>query len=149
MIFDSTTTFSLGQAITATAISQNVLDMHNAVSPALQDDGLQGGGGLWLEVLVGQAFNTLTSLVITAESDSAPGLATAPVIHWSSGPILLASLVAGAKVAAIQLPAEGLKRYLGLRYTVNGSNPSQGTLNALFNPSVQSNRIHPNGFQVG
>jgi hypothetical protein len=68
MIIDSQSVFSLAQAITSTAISAIVLDMRNAATPALVDEGFQGGDGcsLWIEVLVTQAFNTLTSLTIVA-----------------------------------------------------------------------------------
>ena len=152
MIIDSNGTFSASQAITGTAISQNVLDLRNAAAPAVADDGIRGGAAgvwLWLEIIVTQAFNNLTSLTITLESDSAAGLSTAPVIHLSTGAIPLASLTLGARLARWRLPSTDYKRYTGLRYTVAGTNPSQGALFAAIGPGLSSrNTMYPNGFAI-
>lgn len=156
MILDLQTTFSgavaadgtkTAQAITATAISTNVLDTRNAATPALVDEGLVGNS-LWLVVQTIQAFNTLTSLAITLESDSTANLATAPVVHFSTGAILLAALTANTVLARIQLPSADYKRYLGLRYTVTGTNPTQGSLLAYLTANVDRNKVYPSGFTI-
>lgn len=156
MILDTQTVFSgtvaadgtrAGQAITGTAISTNVLDLRNSASPALVDEGLTGGNGLFLVVSVGQAFNNLTSLAITLESDSAVGLATAPVVHATIN-VALAALTAGAQVARIPLPSDYYKRYLGLRYTVTGTAPSTGTLTAALSFDINRNTPYPGSFTV-
>lgn len=137
------------QAITATAISTNVIDLRQpSGAPALVDNGIPGGAGLWLVVQTIQAFNTLTSLTITLESDSAAGLATAPVVHFSTGAIALASLTANTILARVPLPSASYKRFLGLRYTVTGTNPTQGSLLAHLTFDHGHNPIYPGNFTI-
>ena len=157
MILDLQTTFSGAVAldgtktaqgpITATQISTNVLDLRNAATPALVDEGILGYTEEWLVVNCIQAFNNLTSLTITLESDSAPGLATLPVVHFSAT-ILLAGLTANTQLLRVQLPSADYKRYLGLRYTVNGAAPSTGTLLANLTGDPQRNVIYPTGISI-
>lgn len=157
MILDLQTTFSgavaadgtkTAQAITATAISTNVLDTRNAATPALVDEGLVGMDALWLVVQTIQAFNTLTSLAITLESAADAGLTSGPVVHFSTGAILLAALTANTVLARIQLPSADYKRYLGLRYTVTGTNPTQGSILAYMTANVDRNKVYPSGFTI-
>ncbi len=156
MILDLQTMFSgtvaadgtkSAQAITATVISTNVLDLRNAATPAAVDEGIDGTD-MWLVVQVVQAFNTLTSLTITLESDSTANLATAPVVHFSTGAILLAALTANTVVARLLLPSADYKRYLGVRYTVGGANPTLGSVLAFLTPDVDRNKIYPSGFTI-
>lgn len=158
MIFDLQSMFSgsvaadgtrSGQAITATAISSNVIDLRQpGGAPAVVDNGLLGDNGLWLVVQIGQAFNTLTSLTITMESDSAAALNSAPVVHYSSGAIALANLTANKILLRVPLPSADYKRYLGLRYTVAGSNPSTGTVQAFLAFDHGANPIYPGSFTI-
>lgn len=136
------------QAITATAISTNVLDARQpAGTPVLKDEGMFGQD-LWLVVSVVQAFNTLTSLTITLESDSTTNLATSPTVHFTKS-VLLAGLTAGAQVVKVQVPSDfTYERYIGLRYTVVGSNPTLGSLYAFLTLDAQNNLIYPSGFSV-
>ena len=131
------------QAIAATAISSNVIDLRNATSPALADEG-HNEKGIWLVVQAIQGFNTLTSLTVTLESDSAPGMATAPVVHFSKT-IALAGLTAGANLARVLLPSDDYKRYLGVRYTVTGANPTLGSVFAFITEDTQRNIQYPSG----
>jgi len=134
------------QAITATAISTNVLDARQPNgAPTLKDEGIFGQD-LWLNVVVVQAFNNLTSLTVTFESDSASTLASAPVVHFSRT-IALAGLTAGAAIR-VQVPSDDYKRYLGLRYTVTGTAPTQGSVMAFLSLDPQRNVIYPSGFTV-
>lgn len=136
------------QAITATAISTNVIDARQpGGTPALKDEGMFGQD-LWLVVQVIQAFNTLTSLTITLESDSTANLATAPVVHFSSGAILLASLVAGFTAVRVQIPSGSYKRFVGLRYTVGGSNPTLGSVTSFLTLDAQRNLGYVGGFTL-
>jgi len=136
------------QAITATANSTNVLDtrLNGSGSPATADLGIVEDT-LWLVVLVVQAFNTLTSLQIDLVSDSNSNLATSPVTHFSKT-VLLAGLTAGATVVRVQLPSDDYKEYLGLKYTVNGSNPTQGSVLAFLTPVPARNIGYPSGFTL-
>lgn len=159
MIQDTQTMFSgsisaagvrTGQAVTATAISANVQDTRAgsvAGGPALENLGITGLTA-YLVVSVGQAFNNLTSLTITLESDSAAGLATAPVVHFSSGAIALAALTANTTLLRIPLPVADYKRYLGLRYTVAGTAPTTGTVFASIVFDHGATTIYPSGYTV-
>jgi hypothetical protein len=158
MILDTQTIFSGAIAadgtrsaqgpVTATAISTNVLDRAGnlALFPTLEDEGLVEQH-LYLVVQVLQAFNNLTSLTVTLESDTAAGLATAPVVHFSKT-ILLAALTAGATVVRVQLPSDDYKRYIGVRYTVTGTAPTTGTVYAFLTENVQRNVIYPGNFTI-
>ncbi len=156
MILDLQTTFSgtvaadgtkTAQAITATAISTNVLDLRNASTPTLVDEGLFGKD-LRLVVQTIAAFNTLTSLTITLESAADAGLTSGPVVHFSTGAILLAALTANTVLARIQLPSADYKRYLGLRYTVAGTPPTLGSILAYLTPDIDRNKVYPSGFTI-
>ena len=159
MILDLQTTFSgavaadgtkTAQAITATAISTNVVDTRSpSGGPAAVDLGIIGGqGGLWLIVQTIAAFNTLTSLTITLESDTAVGLGTANVVHYSTGAILLAALTANTVLVRTQLPSSSYKRYVGLRYTVGGTNPTLGSVLAYLTFDHGYNPIYPGNFTI-
>lgn len=159
MILDLQTMFSgsvsaagvkTGQALTATAISDNVLDLRQAATPAVADEGIGGAQETWLIVQVqtsaagGDAAKTLT---ITLESDSTANLATAPVVHYSTPAITGATLVAGYTAVRVMLPSADYKRYLGLRYTVSAGFTAFAIL-AYFTPDPQRNVIYPAGFTV-
>lgn len=142
-----------GQAITATAISDNVLDLRNfrsgVTTPALVDEGIMGGE-MWLIVLIltaaagGDAAKTLT---ITLESDSTADLATSATVHYSSPAITGATLIAGYTAVRTLLPSGDYERYLGLRYTVSAGFTSF-TLTAFLTPDPQRNVIYPTGFTI-
>lgn len=132
MILDKTLTFSENQAITATAISTNVIEFpDNGIvryEAAAIARNLGPGNELPLVIQITETFNTLTSLTITLESSAAAGL-TSPTVHWTQT-IALASLTAGTKAAIRILPDGVLGKYLGLRYTVTGTNPTLGKITA-------------------
>ena len=138
------------QAITATAISTNVIDLRSGGSSglALADEGINGAnGGMFLVISTAQAFNNLTSLTITLESDSAAGLATAPVVHYSKT-ILLAALTANTTLIRVPIPSDDYKRFLGVRYTVTGTAPTTGTVNAALVFDINRNVAYPGSFTV-
>ena len=163
MIIDLQTTFSgstaadgtkTGQAITATAISANVLDLragNSSGGPALVDEGLQLYD-LWLIVQADQSADFAAAgaatLTITLESDSAASLASSPVVHYSTAAIGKASLVKGYEAVRTLLPSGDYKRYLGLRYTVGTGPFTAGGLLAYLTPTPQRNKTYPVGFTV-
>lgn len=121
--------FSDAQAVTATAISTNVIDA-NHVSNALKDQGV-GGEPLYLRIQIDEAFATATSVTFTLESDDNASLSSATT-HWSSGVVLIAALTVGAVVATIRVPeAATYQRYVGLRYTIGGSSATAGKVTAF------------------
>lgn len=139
-----------GQAITATATSTNVGDLRagsKVGGPALVNAGLLGTP-LYLIVRVGAAFNNLTSLTITLESSAASDLSSSTV-HFSSGAILLAALTANKQLLVVPLPVADYKRYLGLRYTVAGTNPSTGDVTAFLSMDAGGvSPVYPSGFTL-
>lgn len=142
MIFDSQLIFAEDQAVTATAISTNVLQMRSmgtvyGASSALTRD-VGDGNPVPLLVQVTADFATLTSLTITLESADNAALSTNAVVHWDSGAIAAASLVAGFQVPIRFLPKNIEKDYLGLRFTVGGSNATAGTIMAGIVAGIQS-----------
>lgn len=133
--------------ITATQISTNVIDLRSVSGfPAIADEGIDGTD-LYLNVKSIQAFNNLTSLTITLESDSTANLATAPVVHYSKT-ILLAALTANQDLIHVQLPSDDYKRYLGVRYTVTGVAPTTGTVLAYMVGTPQRSVNYPTGIVV-
>lgn len=158
MIIDLQSTFSgavasdgtrTGQAVTATAISTNVIDLRApGTGPAVVDEGVMHDE-LYLVVQTLTAFATLTSLTITLESATDAGLTTGAVVHYSTGAILAAALTANTRLAAIRLPSGGYKRYLGLRYTVGGASATAGTLFAFLTPGLQNSQLfYPTGWSI-
>lgn len=156
MLFDVNTLFSgsiasdgtrSAQAITATAVSTNVLDLRQpGGAPTLKNEGVVGQN-IYLVVVVAQTFNTLTSLTITFETDSTTNLATSPTVHVSRN-ILLAGLTAGTTLM-IPLPVEATyERYAGVRYTVTGSNPTLGSVYAFLSLDPQANVGYPAAFTL-
>ena len=151
--FSGTTTaagVTTGDAITVTAISSNVLDLRNAATPALGDEGISGPE-MWLVVQVtDNAFTAAgaATLTITLESDSAATLASAPVVHYSTTAIPKATLVIGYVAVRQFLPSGDYKRYLGLRYTVATGPMTAGNVVAFLTPDVARNVIYPTGYTI-
>lgn len=139
MILSAQQLFSDAQAITATAISTNVIDLgapgtpYAAVAPLHQDVGK--GAKIPLLAQVVADFNNLTSLDIAIETGATTALGT--VIATFT--ILLADLLAGKQIPLDVLPNDIKERYLGLRYTVTGVAPTTGAITAGITMGVQTN----------
>lgn len=142
MILSAQQIFSDDQAITATAISENVIDQGAPQTPygavaALNDD-VGKGAPIPILIQVTEDFNTLTSLTVTLESDSTADLATAPIV-LATEVIALADLVAGKQTFMQFVPNGDTKRYLGVRYTVTGTDPTLGNITAGITMGNQTN----------
>lgn len=142
MIFSQQLIFSDQQAVTATAVSTNVVDLratgtvYKAASALTRN--LGPGDPISLLVQCTEAFATLTSLTITLETSDAAAL-TSSRVHWSSGAVAAASLVPGYIVPILYIPSAAMLRYMGLRYTVGGSNATAGKITAGIVPAIQTN----------
>lgn len=146
MIFDQQTLFSDNQAITATAISTNVIDLQQIGIPVMNVERLVRDIGksddIPLLLQVTETFNNLTSLTITVETCDDPTFVTAPVVHHTTVAIPLAQLIAGFRTNMPHIPeggAPGMKRYLGVRYTVIGTAPTLGKMKSGVVAGVQTN----------
>ena len=132
MIFDLQTLLSNQQAITATAASTNVIDLgatgtiYGGSGAMTRDIGK--GTPINLLVQVTETFNTLTSLTIAIELDSTETFT--PDKSISLGTIALASLVAGYQIPFQFIPDGVNLRYMRLKYTVAGTDPTTGKITA-------------------
>ncbi len=140
-----------GQAITATAISGNVIDRSGGLAsfPTLEDEATNPDEQ-WLIVQAqtaaagGDAAKTLT---ITLESAADAGLTSGPVVHASTPAILGSAITVGATLWRTPLPSADYKRFIGLRYTVSAGFTAWNVL-AYITPDPQRNVIYPTGFSV-
>lgn len=139
MIFSAQQLFSDDQAITATAVSTNVIDLgvpgtpYGAVAPLNQDIGK--GNKVCFLAQVTEDFNNATSVQVTIETGATTALGTAVL----SETILLADLVAGKQSVIQVLPTQLTERYLGVRYTVAGTAPSTGKFTTGITMGNQTN----------
>lgn len=158
MILDTQAEFSDSQAVTSTAISSNVMDLLAALGAGtaltggntIQDVG--HGEDIYLVVQTAVAATDTGSdatLTVTLESDTAAGLASAPVVHFSTGALAFATFSpAGTVLAMIKLPNADYKRYLGVRYTVASGPLTAGAFDAFLTKDIQRAKIYKSAFTV-
>ena len=124
MIADKLLQVSSDQAITATAVSENTIDLQ-----AARDIG--AGESTYFIFTVKEAFATGTSLTFQIISSASADLSSATVIT-ASGAVATANLAIGDQVA-LRLPAQvdsTGQRYLGANYVVAGSDFTAGEIDA-------------------
>jgi hypothetical protein len=143
MIIDDFNTFSRLQAITATAPSADTIDLGplGGVPNANLVQNIGIGEPSYLVIRVGQVFNTLTSLTVDVQTDDAIGFGS-PIVLATTGAIPLAQLTANTVVRIIPLPPANYERYIRLNYTVTGTNPTTGTIDAFIVTDVQQYRAY-------
>lgn len=163
MLIDKLNTFSWETAVTADAIS-DVIDL--LVASGAVGAGATGGPSantirdigagepLYLHVLVTTTFDSsgdTTSLITTLESDSAAGLDSSATVHWTSGDIEQATLVAGYWIAkGVPIPSGAYERYLGLRYNVGAEeNFTAGKISAWISTNRYNDRTYEGGWTTG
>lgn len=133
MILDNQNLLSDKQAIVASAVSTNVIDMQVAGKTYLNQQLKRNAGKEPIPFLVSvnEAFNNLTSLTITIQTAADGDEAFASPTSHSAQTILLAALKVGKKFAYPILPSELLgARYLRISYTVAGTAPTTGKVTA-------------------
>lgn len=146
MIFDAQALFSNQQAITATANSENVIDLCALGIPYGNVEALKRfiGKGTKIPLLVQctEDFATLTSLTITFVSSAAENLGT-PTTHATTGAVLAATLkkgwIWGIDAWPVEIKTAPMLRYAGLIYTVGGSNATTGKIMAGVTMGNQTN----------
>lgn len=140
MYIDSQLEFSDAQAVTATAISANVIDTLVTTGAAASAQGTytvtnasldlgQDNEPMFLVIQAAAAFGGTGNITVSLESSAAVGLGSATV-HYTGPAIAVATFTAGYRYATIALPHGDYLRYVGLRYTCSGT-PSGGTLDAF------------------
>lgn len=143
MILSKNLILAENQAITATAISQNVIQWNTVgIAPyeaAAIARNLGAGTEIPLLMQVTEAFATLTSLTITIETADDAALSSGAVVLGSSGAIAAAALVLGYRPTFTRfVPDATMKAFFGLRFTVGGSNATAGKITAAVATEVQS-----------
>lgn len=139
MIFSKKSQFSDAQAITATAISENVIELNEAGTPhnGVTNMGYRIGDGTPIPLLIQitETFDNATSITVAFESGSTTSLGTIEVEQT----IALADLVAGKQFNIDKIPTHVDNRYIGLRYTVTGTAPTAGKITAALTLGIQTN----------
>lgn len=115
-MLDLANTFSNEQAVTATALSTNVID----TGPLFTGNARNlGASDLYLLITVTEAATAAgaATVTFTLETDDNAGISSGAVL-WTSTAIGKATLVAGYQIV-IELPlGASYERYLAVRYTV-------------------------------
>ena len=127
MILDNQTLLSNAQAITADAGSTNQIDLSPRASGIVRDIG--PGKPIPLLVQVVEAFNNLTSIVVSIQTDEDSAFGS-PTTVASTGAIPLASLVAGYQFNLDYIPRDTQERYMRLYYDITGTAPTTGKITA-------------------
>jgi hypothetical protein len=153
MILDKFLEFSDAQAVTATAISTNVVDLYPL--------GGKGGTNTTRDLGTGEdvhlVVRTVTAatdvgsdatLTVTLESSAAEGL-TSPTVHFSTGALAFADFApAGTRVASVKIPAGEYRRYVGVRFTVANGPLTAGTFDAFLVLGDQTSRAYAVGSTI-
>jgi len=140
MILSTQSLLSENQAVTATALSTNVIDLgvagtpFGAAAPLSQDIGK--GAKVPVLVQVTTAFAGLTSIAVSIETSAVAAMTGSKVL--ASQTILLADLVAGKQVNFDVLPNGVDQQFLAVRYTVVGTGTA-GTITAGITMGNQTN----------
>lgn len=125
-MLDELLKFSENQAITATTVSENTLDLGIAREVAFGDP-------IPLLAMIKEDFNNLTSLKVAVETDKTDEF-DAPV-ELASSTVLLANLKKGKMIPISFMPV-GNKGFVRLKYTVTGTAPTTGKLSAYLTDAV-------------
>ncbi len=146
MMIDSQAEFSDAQAVTATAISTNVMDLGPNTDQAGNTRDIGTGQPVYLVVTTNTLVTDTGSdatLIVTLESATDAGLTTGAVVHVATGTLAFATYAtAGSIVLAVRLPAGSYKRYLGLRYTVASGPFTAGAFDAFLTSDAQLYRAY-------
>ena len=151
MYVDKQAEFSDSQAVTATAISTNVMDLVSNASGKNPIRDIGTGQDVYLVVLTTVAATDAGSdatLAVTLESDDNVGLAS-PTTHFSTGTLAFAAFSpAGTVIAAIKLPSGNYERYLGVRYTVAAGPLTAGQFDAFLTTDINAYRAYARNYVV-
>lgn len=128
--------------ITATRDLTNHIDCQN--TPVLRDLGIKP---MFIEAIVTEAFNNLTSLTLSFVTDSTTNLDTSETAIVAET-IALARLTLGAKFVYALKPGQTYERYLGGEVTVTGTAPTTGKLHVCLVPAVDSIQYFADGSSI-
>lgn len=147
MYVDKFAEFSDSQAVTATAISTNVMDLNPSLK--LNTTGVDIGTGqdvyFVLQTDAAATAAGAATVVVTLESSAAAGL-TSSTVHLTSKTFALTDLTAGKTLLAVKLPTDTYLRYLGVRYTVATGPLTAGSFSAFLTTDVQAYRAYAKNY---
>jgi hypothetical protein len=126
MIFDKQTLLSDAQAIVATGPSDNVINLGPLKTGFVRDIGK--GEPLPFLIQVVEAFNNLTSLTVTFQTDDNAAFASPK--SGVTTTVVLADLKAGKIISPSFVPRGTDELYMRLLYTVTGTAPTTGKITA-------------------
>lgn len=142
MILDKENRFSNGQAVTTTAISTNVIDLHKI--------GLDLGTGedIMVEVVNKAAINSSGSAVCVASlvTDDADTMGT-PTVVQELGTYNHAD-AAGTRFVVKLQPGKILERYLAVQFVVSDGPLTGGTFDAYIVKDADLVKAYPSGFSI-
>jgi hypothetical protein len=151
MYVDKQAEFSDSQAVTATAISTNVMDLVSNASGKNPIRDIGTGQDVYLVVQTAVAATDAgndATLAVTLESDDNVAL-TSATTHFSTGALAFAAFSpAGTVIAAIKLPSGNYERYLGVRYTVAAGPLTAGQFDAFLTTDINAYRAYARNYVV-
>lgn len=141
MHLDAQNLFSDAQALTATAVSTNHIDLGDTAQPVLSPAALKrdigGNYDIPLLVQVVEDFADGTSVTVQVQVAAANSFAS-PKVVASSPAIPVADLKAGYKFPVPVIPFGADQRYMRLNYVVVGT-PTAGKITAGIAAGLQTN----------
>jgi hypothetical protein len=142
---DALLTVSSNQAVTASAVSTNTIDLSG-------NRDIGGGEPLYMLFTVTAAMLAAGAATVTFNvvADDDPALGS-PVVVSSTGAIPKADLGIGAQFAVAIQPQAGLGlRYVGASYTVANGPLTTGTVTAgIVRNYATTAKYYPSGYTVG
>jgi len=149
MFLDKTTEFSDSQAVTASAVSTNVIDLNPSGANPTVDIGAGEPTTFVLQTDAAATAGGAATVTVTLESDTTTDLSSGSTnVHMTLGPFTLAQMAAKQTLARVRLPAGVYKRYLGVRFTVATGPLTAGQFSAFIVKDAQANAIYKSGFSV-
>jgi len=142
MIIDRNTLVSNAQAVTATAVSTDTIDLG-----ALRDIGTGTKISAFVTVDVAATAAGAATVTFAVITSANADLSSATTLYTTSA-IGKATLVAGYKVFDITIPRQLLSRYLGLNYTVATGPLTAGAFTGGFVVDMQSQAYYDSGLNV-
>lgn len=138
MIFDTTNLLSDAQAVTATAVSTNVIDLGPIKTGFVRDIGKGRQIPLLIQVVEAFAAAGAATLTVSLQTDDNVGFAS-PKTVWSSPAFALADLKPGLVVAPEYITRGTNERYFRLNYSVATGPFTAGKIVAGVTMGNQSN----------
>lgn len=132
MIIDKLNEFSDEQAVTATALSENVVDL--GASGTIEGKPFY----LVIKCMEDATAAGAATVTFTLETDDAEAIDSSIVLHTTAA-IGKASLTAGSEVVRIAINGFDLQQYLAVRYTVATGPLTAGKFSAFLTADADTN----------